>query len=111
MMLPNLISVSVMPGCSAEAEVHAASDSRAASARLLDRIMDILPGGGRIIVAGFGTKAKPAPKNRSCVQLLDAPCRTHQGGALRMAMPGVARIYQRLNASSRPPNRGNVPPG
>jgi hypothetical protein len=43
MMLPNLISVSVMPGCWAEAAVHAdsdrAADKRAAGADLLDRIM------------------------------------------------------------------------
>src|SRR3954451_6742880 len=38
MMLPNLISVSVMPGCWAEAEVHAASDSKAVRATVLDLI-------------------------------------------------------------------------
>jgi hypothetical protein len=43
MMLPNLISVSVMPGCWAKAAVQPASDSaadkKAAGADSLDRIM------------------------------------------------------------------------
>src|SRR4051812_23229 len=81
MTLPNLISVSVMPGCSASAEVHAASDSRAAKANfragLLDLIMDVLPGAADFCCL-LCNKAKPEPKNRSCVQMLDAPCRLPQ---------------------------------
>src|SRR3954451_4018310 len=74
MTLPNLISVSVMPGCSASAEVHAASDSRAAKANfragLLDLIMDVLPGAADFCCL-LCNKAKPEPKNRSFLQMLD----------------------------------------
>jgi hypothetical protein len=49
MMLPNFISVSVMPGCSAEADVHTASDSKAARANLLSLIIFDPPGGPPIL--------------------------------------------------------------
>jgi hypothetical protein len=60
MMLPNLISASVMPGCWAETDVHAVSDSRTARANLLDWIMRHPPGGPPKIVASFERRLRQA---------------------------------------------------
>jgi hypothetical protein len=76
MMLPNLISVSVMPGCWAEAVVAATSESSAvkkrAGANWLDRIMLHPPRRMVDAIFLFFIEVRACSGNGSCVQLLDA---------------------------------------
>src|SRR5215470_5579153 len=98
MMLPNLISVSVMPGCWAGAVVAAARESSAennrAGVNLLDRIMLHLPGEWPMTCYWFWTKARSRRGNRSCVELLDAAGAAREVGATRRMQDNASRSTQ-----------------
>src|SRR3989440_12068003 len=90
MMLPNLISVSVMPGCWAEAAVRESNTARrAAGADLLDRIMLHLPGSMPMMCYLFlsqdqDAKARTGQGNGSCVELLGSRSTQVRTGQIRL---------------------------
>src|SRR4051794_22805371 len=106
MMLPNLISVSVMPGCWAVAVVAAPSTSsveRKAGANLLNRITRHPPGEWpNNVVIGFAPRLGHARGTG-----LAFSCWTQHGGRDCTDKPAAQRKFARAKSGHRDPSGGS----